>query len=157
MVKRLKVSIILETQLCCHLIAKSCPTPSRPCQAPLSVGFYRQKYWSGLPFPSSGDLPDPGSKPYLLHWQEYSLPLSHFKWPNLPMSLSKTMKAVWQCQKIGPKYMFGFMEWTIFTPDLTTKKALFETLWHSYHCAYAWKFLSQIVSNSNSAGEREKK
>ena len=29
-------------------------------QAPLSVGFSRQAYWSGLPFPSPGDLPDPG-------------------------------------------------------------------------------------------------
>ena len=32
-------------------------------QAPLSVGFPRQEYWSGLPFPSSGDLPDPGIEP----------------------------------------------------------------------------------------------
>ena len=30
------------------------------CQAPLSVGFPRQEYWSGLPFPSPGDPPDPG-------------------------------------------------------------------------------------------------
>ena len=30
------------------------------CQAPLSVGFFRQKYWSGLPCPLSVDLPDPG-------------------------------------------------------------------------------------------------
>ena len=33
------------------------------CQAPLSIGFSRQGYWSGLPFPSPGDLPDPGIKP----------------------------------------------------------------------------------------------
>ena len=32
-------------------------------QAPLSMGFSRQEYWSGLPFPSSGDLPYPGIKP----------------------------------------------------------------------------------------------
>ena len=32
-------------------------------QAPLSVGFSRQEYWSGLPCPSPGDLPDPGIKP----------------------------------------------------------------------------------------------
>ena len=32
-------------------------------QAPLSMGFSRQEYWSGLPFPPSGDLPDPGIKP----------------------------------------------------------------------------------------------
>ena len=35
-------------------------------QAPLSVGFLRQDYWSGLPFPSPGDLPDPGIEPTVL-------------------------------------------------------------------------------------------
>ena len=34
-----------------------------PHQAPLSMGFSRQEYWTGLPFPSPGDLPDPGIKP----------------------------------------------------------------------------------------------
>ena len=33
------------------------------CQAPLSMGFSRQEYWSGLPFSSPGELPDPGIKP----------------------------------------------------------------------------------------------
>ena len=33
------------------------------CQAPLSVGFSRQQYWSGLPCPPPGDLPHPGIKP----------------------------------------------------------------------------------------------
>ena len=32
-------------------------------QAPLSVGLSRQEYWSGLPFPPPGDLPDPGIEP----------------------------------------------------------------------------------------------
>ena len=32
-------------------------------QVPPSKGFSRQKYWSGLPFPSPGDLPDPGIEP----------------------------------------------------------------------------------------------
>ena len=32
-------------------------------QAPLSMGFSRQEYWSGLPFPSPRDLPDPGIEP----------------------------------------------------------------------------------------------
>ena len=35
--------------------------------APLSVGFSRQEYWSGLPCPPPGDLPDPGWNPHLLH------------------------------------------------------------------------------------------
>ena len=33
------------------------------CQAPLSMEFSKQDYWSGLPCPPSGDLPDPGIKP----------------------------------------------------------------------------------------------
>ena len=46
------------------LVAKSCPTLVTPwivaSQAPLTVRFFRQEYWSGLPFLSPGDLPDPG-------------------------------------------------------------------------------------------------
>ena len=33
-------------------------------QAPLSMEFSKEEYWSGLPFPSSGDLPDPGIEPW---------------------------------------------------------------------------------------------
>ena len=33
------------------------------CQVPLSLGISRQEYWSGLSFPSPGDLPDPGIEP----------------------------------------------------------------------------------------------
>ena len=36
------------------------------CKAPLSMGFSRQEYWSGLPCPSPGDLPDPGIEPMSL-------------------------------------------------------------------------------------------
>ena len=45
-------------------------------RAPLSIGFSRQEYWSGLPFPSPGDLPDPGIQPGLLHCQMDSLSLA---------------------------------------------------------------------------------
>ena len=50
-------------------------------QAPLSMGFSRQEYWSTLPFPSPRDLPDPGSFLFLLHWRVDSLPLSHLGSP----------------------------------------------------------------------------
>ena len=36
------------------------------CQGPLSMGFSRQEYWAGLPFPSPGTLPNPEIKPHLL-------------------------------------------------------------------------------------------
>ena len=51
----------------CCLVTQPCPTLTSPwtvpCQASLSVGFPRQEYWTGLPFPSPEDLPDPGIKP----------------------------------------------------------------------------------------------
>ena len=47
---------------------QSCPTLCDPKtaahQAPPSLGFSRQEYWSGLPFPSPGDRPDPGIEPW---------------------------------------------------------------------------------------------
>ena len=48
-------------------------------QAPLTMGFSRQEYWSGLPCPPPGDLPDPGIEPVspvAPAWQVDSLPLS---------------------------------------------------------------------------------
>ena len=45
-------------------MSDSCdPMDSVACQAPLFMGFSRQEYWSGLPFPSPGKLPDLGIKP----------------------------------------------------------------------------------------------
>ena len=43
-------------------------------QAPQSMGFSRQEYWSGLPFPSPGDSPDPGIEPESLALQADTLP-----------------------------------------------------------------------------------
>ena len=44
------------------------------CQASLSMGFPKQEYWSGVAFPSSGDLPDPGIEPVSPSLQVNSLP-----------------------------------------------------------------------------------
>ena len=44
----------------CSVVSDSVTPWTVACQAPLSVGFSRQEYWSGLPCPSPGDLPDPG-------------------------------------------------------------------------------------------------
>ena len=61
------------------LVTKSCLTLATPwtvaCQAPLSMGFSRQGYWSGLPFPLPGDLTHPGIEPRspTLHTDFYQL------------------------------------------------------------------------------------
>ena len=64
------------------------------CQAPLSIGFTRQEYWNGLPFPPPGDLPHPGIEPKplcLLYWQVSSLLL---KPPGKPFLKVKRRKSV---------------------------------------------------------------
>ena len=59
-------------------VAQSCPTLCDPWtvahQAPLFLEFSRQEYWSGFPFPSPADLPNPGIKPGYPALQANSLP-----------------------------------------------------------------------------------
>ena len=72
---------------CIHVCAQSLSyvwlfaTPwTIACQTPLSMGFSRQEYWSGLPFPFPGNHYH-RLKPSFLHWQVDSLPLSHLGSP----------------------------------------------------------------------------
>ena len=50
-------------RVCCHLQLFATPWTPLDRQAPLFMGFPRQEYWSGLPFPSPRDLPDSGIEP----------------------------------------------------------------------------------------------
>ena len=59
-------------------------------QASLSMGFSRQEYWGGLPFPSPGDLPKLGIEPGLLHFRQILHCLSHQGRPDLPSTCPKT-------------------------------------------------------------------
>ena len=60
---------------------QSCPTLATPWavahQVPLSMEFSRQEYWSGLPFPPPGDLPDPGMEPRFPACRQIPYHLSH--------------------------------------------------------------------------------
>ena len=49
--------------LSCSVVSDSANLWTVACQAPLSMGFFKQQYWSGLPCSSLGDLPNPGIKP----------------------------------------------------------------------------------------------
>ena len=66
---------------CWCLVAQLCPLYATPWtvahQAPLSMGFPRKEYWSGLRFPTPGDLPNLGIEPVSPALQADSLPLSH--------------------------------------------------------------------------------
>ena len=65
-----KLWYIHAVEYCCCSILKVLPTL---CQAPVSMKFSRQEYWSGSPFPTPGDLPDPSLFLHLLRscigWQ----------------------------------------------------------------------------------------
>ena len=77
-------TVTLEMRVLIHevcggsLVIKSCPISVTPWtvahQAPLPMGFSRPGYWSGLPFPSPGDLPNPGIDPGSPALQADSLP-----------------------------------------------------------------------------------
>ena len=69
-------------------------------QVPLSMGFSRQEYWSGLPCPPPRNLPDPGNLCLLclLHWQAGSLPLRHLRSPEYVSRGSHLHSSgSWQC------------------------------------------------------------
>ena len=83
------------------LVTQSCPVLCNPTAwAPLSIGFSRQKYWSGLPFPSPGDLPDPGIEPGSPTLQADSLPSEP---PGSPINyiLTKLFKTNFQQRKFS--------------------------------------------------------
>ena len=67
--------LILECVLSCFGRVQLCATTwTVACQTPLSMEISRQEYWSGLLFPSRGDLPDPGIEPRSRALQADSIP-----------------------------------------------------------------------------------
>ena len=85
------------------LVAKLCLTLvilwTVACQSLLSMGFSRQEYWSGLPFPSPGDLPDPGIEPGSSALQADSLPS---KPPGKPIQQCGYIPSFWSCPPTPP-------------------------------------------------------
>ena len=88
----------IYTKWCASSVAQSCPALCDPidriCQAPLCMGFFRQEDWSGLPFLSPGDLPNPGVKSMSLHFLlgRRSLPLRYVGSPYYTASICKHIK-----------------------------------------------------------------
>ena len=60
-------------------------------QAPLSMAFFREEYWSGLPFPSPGDLPNPRVEPGLPHCRRILYQLSHQGSPSIIIKFHKNI------------------------------------------------------------------
>ena len=118
-------------------------------QAPLSMGFSRQEYWSGLPCLSPGDLPDPGIKPRSPALQADSLPfeLAGNGWNFiLPKSLKvikrkqrkklTTLVAAHKTRLIGKLGMFSMNLGSFYSQLLFWKPRLSVSFWHSGGTGY---------------------
>ena len=94
--------IVLCIQLLSHVRLFSTPWTVAH-QAPVSIGFPRQEYWSRLPFPSPGTSPTQGSNLHvlcLLHWQVDSLPLAPPEKPNRLIRIKKQYPTPKQMQYV---------------------------------------------------------
>ena len=76
-------------------------------QAPQSMEFSRQEYWSGLPFPSPGDLPNPGMEPRSPTLQEDALPSEP---PGKPVDMSKFLKQKVKEESFIPLFFFSLRQ-----------------------------------------------
>ena len=84
------------------LVEKSCLILCDACQVPLSVGCSRPEYWSGLLFPSQGDLPDPGIEPGSPALQVDCLPAEpsvkpQAKWRTAIIPVARINRGVMMC------------------------------------------------------------
>ena len=78
LIGKIKNRALFKKLFSLSVVSNSLATPwTVVCQAPLSMGFPRQEYWSGLPFSSSGYLPNSGVEPVSPALQVNSLPMSH--------------------------------------------------------------------------------
>ena len=130
-------------------------------QAPLSMGVPRQEYWSGLPFPSSGDLPGPGIEPMSLVSPALaggnSLPRCHLasllllKFDDTCSSLGSLQ---WSCTRLftwnSPPSDADMTPSLTFFRSLLKHHPLSEALWTLYinpsPCTLAFPLLSSIYS-----------
>ena len=92
--QRVDILLIIHILTCCALVTKSCPTLCDPIdwtiarQVPLSMGFSRQEYWSGLPCFPPGDLFNPGlpHRRWILHHLSHKGNPRRLEWVAYPFS-----------------------------------------------------------------------
>ena len=103
-------------------------------QAPLPMGFSRQEYWCGLPFPSPGDLPDPGMESWSLILQADTLPSEPpgNKLINLISDSSAFSKS--------SLYIWKFSVHVLLKPVLKDFEHYLAGVWNECNCAVVWVF-----------------
>ena len=115
------VVVLLVTQSCLFL------TPQTVAHhIPLSMGFSRQEYWGGLPFPSPRDLPDPGIEPGSPAWQADSLPSELQSFHSQKSSPAPQFKGI---NSLALSLFFGSLS----HPYMTTRKTTALTIWTFHH------------------------
>ena len=117
----------VKENVSCSVVSDSLWTPWTVAhQTPLSMGFSRQEYWSGLPFPSPGDLPNPGMEPGSPPLQADSLP------SELPGKPKKRMSSPWLAHTTWkgaiPTYAFQMVQWLMIEAQVYSLVAV-----HTYH------------------------
>ena len=101
------------------------------CQTPLSMGFFRPEYWRGLPFPSPGDLPNPGNKLCLPHCRQILNYLSHQGSPErdrMKFQLRSNSKAI-----LPQLTLFYSLKLTSFSQSSLTNLFFFHSLFQYLH------------------------
>ena len=97
-------------------LLQSCLTRFDPMdythQTPLSMGFPRQEYWCGLPFPPPGVLPNPGMGTKSPALQTDSLPLSHQRSPRWRVNVGNPFK---KCELKRERIGKGYNTWYLFS------------------------------------------
>ena len=89
-----KVEEFSSVQFSCSVVSDSATTWTVAHQVPLSMEFSRQEYWSGLPFPFPGDLPNPGIEPWSPDLQTDSLPSEPLRNPHyLNINLNSDLRS----------------------------------------------------------------
>ena len=97
-------------------------------QASPSMGFSRQEYWSGLPFPSPGDLPDPGIEPGSPALEADTL-MSVGNLISGSSAISKSSLNIWK-----------FTAHVLLKPCLENFGYYFASMWDEYNCVAVWAF-----------------
>ena len=126
-------------------VTQSYPTLCDPmtvtCQAPLSMEFSRQKYWSGLSFPSPEDLPDPGIKPASPALQADSLPPSHLGSPSVSTDGTDIL-LVSKLRYLGPD--FGLLTLHFHLPTFSQQHRLPMTSQQHLNLILSFPFISEL-------------
>ena len=84
----------------CSVMSNSETLWTIACQAPLSMGFFSQEYWSGLPFPPPRDLPIPGIEPM----SPVAAALQAVSLPTEPLGKPKRMHSTWSLNPVTPRF-----------------------------------------------------